>query len=123
MVRVAIVGSREYPDWHQVYQYVETLPADAVVISGGARGVDRVAVEYARRRRLITEVYPADWETHGKSAGFIRNQTIVERADQIVAFWDGTSKGTADTIRRARAAGKPIMVIGPPATLPLLVGG
>lgn len=115
-MRIAIIGSRDYPDWRVVKEYVRTLPRDTVIVSGGARGVDRIAVMEARRQRMMTEVYPAEWDAHGKAAGIIRNKTIVARADKVVAFWDGTSPGTAHTIRLAKAAGKPVTVIGLPAT-------
>lgn len=111
--RIAIVGSREYPDWNQVREYVESLPYLATVISGGARGVDRMAAETARRRGMNVVEYPADWERYGKSAGYRRNQTIVDNADRIVAFWDGKSPGTKHTIDIAERAGKPVEVITP----------
>jgi len=109
-VRVAIVGSRDYAHLGAVIRYVWALPGDAVVVSGGARGVDRVAAQTARARGLETEVYPADW-TQGRGAGLARNSAIVRRCDRLVAFWDGTSRGTADAIRKARLAGKPVEVI------------
>ena len=107
---IAIVGSRDYPDWTHVTRYVDKLPWATVVISGGARGVDTVAVRYAAQRSLMTEVYKAYWNLHGKAAGMIRNQKIVDAADKVVAFWDGKSRGTADTIAKARKAGKPCEV-------------
>jgi hypothetical protein len=58
-------------------------------------------------------VFPADWDKHGKAAGFLRNTTIIENADWVVAFWDGTSRGTSDSIKKAHAAGKPISVFSP----------
>ena len=101
-MRVAIVGSRKYPDLDRVRREVETLPAGTVVVSGGAPGVDRVAAETARARGLeVIEIKP-DWEKHGKSAGMLRNPLIVKDADLVWAFWDGVSKGTKNTIRHAQ---------------------
>src|SRR5262245_11253362 len=97
-MRVAVVGSRDYPDLEAVRAYVRAQPADTVIISGGARGVDQVAVDTARRLQLAYEVYPADWTRYGKRAGFLRNITIVDNADAVVAFWDGVSRGTKHTI-------------------------
>jgi hypothetical protein len=108
--RIAVVGSRTYPTLEDVRQFVREQPLDAVIISGGARGVDQAAVNEARRLEMPYEVYPADWNRYGRGAGMIRNQTIVDTADEIVAFWDGQSPGTRDTIRRAKAAGKPVRV-------------
>jgi len=97
-VRVAIVGSRQGVKLAKVQKFVHDLAAkypDAVVISGGAKGVDTAAVEDARAYGLRTEVYPADWDRHGKSAGFRRNRQIVAAADVVVAFWNGESRGWA----------------------------
>lgn len=111
--RIAIVGSREFSNWRQVIDCVNALPIDTIVVSGGARGVDRIAEQIARQRGMTVQVFPADWNKHGKSAGMIRNQFIVDYADKVIAFWDGQSRGTADTIAKARKAGKPVEIIKP----------
>ena len=114
--RVAIVGSRGYPDRIAVEAYVWTLSPGSVVVTGGAPGPDTWAAEEIEQRSiegLSVEVYPADWETHGRAAGPVRNTTIVERCDRVVAFWDGQSKGTLDTIRKAVRAGKPVEIVPP----------
>lgn len=105
-MKVAIVGSRDYADLERVRAYVKALPADTVVISGGARGVDRVAAETARLRGLQVVEYLADWNKYGKSAGYIRNADIINAADIVFAFWDGVSKGTKHSIDLAQKAGK-----------------
>lgn len=107
---IAIVGSQEYPDLVAVRAYVRRLPAGTVVVSGGAPGVDRTAADEAKRCGLRVIIIPADWNRHGKKAGMIRNAAIVRRAESVVAFWDGKSPGTANTIRRAKGAGKPVTV-------------
>ena len=108
--RIAIVGSRDYPRPDLVEAFVARLPKSAVVVSGGARGVDSVAVEAAEARGLEAVVFPADWRRWRRSAGPRRNAEIVEHADRVVAFWDGASRGTLDTVRRARRAGLPIEI-------------
>lgn len=112
-VCVAVVGSRDYPNLRKVYDYIECLLPGTTVISGGARGVDSAAAQWAFARGLPIIEHKADWETHGKGAGFLRNQLIVSDCDWVVAFWDGKSSGTADTIARARAQGKPTIIIYP----------
>lgn len=109
-MKIAIVGSREFPDMDLVREFVRSLPEDTIIISGGARGVDRVAEEEAKKLAMITEIYPADWQQYGKRAGFLRNKQIVEAADMVQAFWDGKSKGTAHSIRLAKEAGKPVQI-------------
>ncbi len=117
-MRVAVVGSRSFPDLDLVREYVRSLPEGAIIVTGGARGVDKTAEEEAQKRGLIVEVYPAAWRKFGRydpTAGFERNGTIVERADRLVAFHHEDSRGTADSIAKARARGIPVAVFGPRA--------
>ena len=107
---VAVVGSRDYPDWKAVREYVESLPEGTTVVSGGARGVDSWAERAALACGLDTRIFPADWDQFGKRAGFMRNEMIVECADLVVAFWDGQSKGTLHSINLAKRLGKPVEV-------------
>lgn len=109
-MKLAIVGSRNFSDWLAIMNYVHELPLDTVIVSGGARGVDTVAEQTAQARGMTTEIYRADWDKYGKSAGYRRNADIVAAADEVVAFWDGYSKGTAHTIELARKAGKKVTV-------------
>lgn len=110
---VAIVGSRAWPYPQAVIDYVAKLPANTVVVSGGAKGVDTWAEQAARQRGLDVKVFPADWNTYGKSAGFRRNADIVNACDELTSFWDGVSRGTAHSVELARKAGKPVTVITP----------
>jgi hypothetical protein len=109
--RIAVVGSREYPDMKAVRQFVWEQERDTVIVSGGARGVDDEAVKEARRLGMPYEVHLADWATFGRRAGIVRNKAIVDAADEVVAFWDGKSRGTQSTMNFARAAGKPLRVV------------
>jgi len=112
-VRVAVVGSRDYPDLAQVGRYIRALPRGTVVVSGGARGVDSRAESAARNAGLVTDIYLADWDLHGKKAGYVRNMLLVDACDKLVAFWDGTSRGTKHAIELARSAGKRVVVFEP----------
>jgi hypothetical protein len=110
--RIAIVGSRNFSNLSIVGMYVLKLPKTSIVVSGGARGVDQAAEATAKRRRMEVESYKPDWNgPAGRQAGFERNQTIVDAADEVVAFWDSKSSGTRDTIDRARKAGLKVTVI------------
>ena len=108
--RIAIVGSRNWRDIPSIDKFVEGLPKGTVVVSGGARGVDRIAEIAASRHGLETSIHLPDWDLHGKAAGFIRNRQIVDDADEVVAFWDGGSRGTKSTIDLAKKQGKPVRV-------------
>jgi len=109
--KVAIVGSRDFPSRHLVERVIYLLPRDWTVVSGGARGVDKWAEIAAKHHSRETEIYEAEWNKHGKSAGFIRNNTIVRNCDVVVAFWDGKSKGTRHTIQLAKYLNKPCIIV------------
>lgn len=108
----AVVGSRDFPNLALVRDFVRVAPRDVVILSGGARGVDKTAYECALGYGLEAREIPADWETFGKKAGFIRNAEIVKEADVVFAFWDGQSRGTKHTIDLAVRKGKEVHVFG-----------
>jgi hypothetical protein len=110
-VRVAIVGSRDFPNADTVSVFVRSLPAGTVVVSGGARGVDQWAEEAAKARGLQTKIIYADWKNLGRRAGPIRNAEIVASADRLVAFWNGRSRGTLNAVLEARSARLPILIL------------
>lgn len=113
-MRIAIVGSRECGSHHrrltEVLAVLRAHGPDVEVISGGAPGMDTIGARAARGLGLKLTEYPADWKTFGKRAGFLRNQTIVDNCDELHAWWDGKSRGTAHTIGLARKAGKPVTI-------------
>lgn len=88
--------------WHSQDDY--RMP-DVEIISGMATGADSVAVDWAVTNWLKVHKFPADWKTHGKAAGHIRNQQMIDegKPDLVVAFPGG--KGTADMVKRAKKAG------------------
>ena len=83
------------------------------MVSGGARGPDTLGVLWARDNGIEIKEFLPDWDKYGKSAGFIRNTQIVEAADLVIAFWDGVSRGTKDSIDKAEKMGKRVAVIQP----------
>lgn len=102
---IAIVGSRTFDDYSTLNEIIlKTLNIEDIdcVISGGARGADSLAEKFASEHSLAFVEFPAKWERYGKSAGYRRNVTIVQNADMIFAFWNGTSKGTKHTIDIAK---------------------
>lgn len=102
-MRVGIVGSRIFNDYDKFFIELENIIKDYVVseiISGGARGADTFAEIYVDNNRINKKVFKPDWAI-GKHAALLRNTTIVENYDIIIAFWDGVSKGTLDSINKA----------------------
>ena len=101
-MKVAIVGTRTYPDLEQVRKYVWDLSPNDIIVSGGAKGVDETAEGEARKLGMEVISVPAEWNKYGKRAGLMRNDIIVGMADCVVAFWDGVSLGTKYTIDKAK---------------------
>ena len=72
------------------------------IVSGTAKGADQFGERYAISRLFTIKRFPADWDTHGKSAGYKRNEEMAKYADACVVFWDGKSKGTKHMIDLAK---------------------
>ncbi len=106
-MKIAVVGSRSITEL-DLAPYLSDCDE---IVSGGARGVDACAAEYARANEIkLTEFLP-EYERYGRAAPIIRNRQIVDYADKIIAFWDGSSKGTLSVIQYAKKAGKACEVI------------
>ncbi|MEV0759616.1 SLOG family protein [Nocardia sp. NPDC050435] len=88
-------------------------PESLELVHGDARGADRMAATIWRRLGLPVRAMPADWATHGKAAGVLRNQGMVDLGGYVhaVAAWIPGSRGTADCMARIRRAQIPLTVI------------
>jgi hypothetical protein len=111
MARVIVTGSRYLADrslmLHTLAAVRSQFGQDTVIVHGGAKGADTLAADCADELGLKTEAWPADWKTHGRSAGPKRNQAMVNAgADMCIAFLvEGQPcNGTRDCARRARLA-------------------
>ena len=107
-MKLAIVGSRTITNL-DISQYIPEGVTE--IVSGGARGIDTLAAEYARAHRLILTEFLPEYDKYGKSAPLRRNDLIVGYADEGIAFWDGVSRGTMYTVKRFEKLGKKITVI------------
>lgn len=113
--RIAIVGSRT-PDARreQIVRSIvgRLLVEDVVVVTGDCpTGVDAYVATVCRELGVPVVVHRADWDTHGKAAGPLRNSEIVEGCDRLIALPAADSRGTFDSINKAKASGKPCEVI------------
>ncbi|HEY9061993.1 MAG TPA: DUF2493 domain-containing protein [Pseudobacteroides sp.] len=112
-MRVLIAGSRFYCDYQKILAVVKSLDID-LVIAGGCRGADTLAVRAARQCGIRYIEYPADWQRFDKSAGPIRNALMLkmEKPDLVLIFHNdlGSSKGSRDMLSRAIKAGIPYRV-------------
>lgn len=113
-MRLAIVGSRFYPRPDIVADLIATLPPDTTIVSGGAHGPDAWAAHVAGCYNLPEPIVLKPRWALGLHAGFKRNSEIVALADKMIAFWDGESRGTQDTILKAALKGIEIVVVGKP---------
>ena len=114
-MRVAIVGSRTFTNPRVIAEAITRLQEkydDLTIVSGGAKGTDSLAAAIVVARKIPLTVHLPEWSVYGKSAGFRRNQTIVDDSDMIIAFFaDGPrSAGTNHTVHIARDAGKEIQI-------------
>ena len=117
---VSITGSRDYEAFDAMVVSLDSAFAEFRlngygefhIVSGGARGADKLAIDYAKLRGYeYTEVF-ADWKTYHKSAGHRRNVTMAEMVDYGIVFWDGISKGTRNMIDALEARNKPVKIVG-----------
>jgi hypothetical protein len=109
-MRVLVCGGRDYTNKRKVWHWIGNM-APGVVITGCANGADALAREYARTMNVPLEVFYADWDKHGRAAGPMRNERMLEkgRPNMVLAFPGGM--GTRDMVQRAMAAGIPVMEV------------
>lgn len=113
-MRTIIAGSRGFKNINHVFMAVANSEFEVTqVVSGCAEGIDKLGEEYAAFMKIPVQKFPADWETYGKSAGYIRNKQMAENADALIAIWDGESKGTKHMIDIAEAKGLKVFVFKP----------
>jgi len=127
-VKVAIIGSRDFNDLEYMIETLKPYENKITkVISGGAKGADTIAEQWAKHRTIPFQEYTAKWNdvegkpkyqigenSYGKYwkwAGHSRNTTMAEECDCCVAFWDGKSTGTAHMIKECKRLNKPLKII------------
>ena len=111
-LRVIIAGSRDFTNYdflsNQVHLILNAYKAtndnlNITIISGNARGVDQMGERFAKNNNLNLKMFPANWDKYGKSAGYLRNEEMLNYAMNesypiLIVFWDGISKGTKHMI-------------------------
>ena len=106
-MKIAIVGSRTVTD----IALDGVIPTDCTeIVSGGARGADSEAAAWARSHGVPLVEFLPDYERYGRAAPIKRNEEIAKYADELIAFWDGHSRGTKSTIDFFKKAGKKVTV-------------
>lgn len=126
-MRIIVAGTRTFSDAALLYEKMDLFTANlrnVIVLSGHSGstrydntgkkivlGADLIGESWASSRGHTLEVYRADWIKHGKAAGPIRNQEMVDVANAAVFFWDGISPGTIDCIDRSKKRGLKTRII------------
>lgn len=120
MIRLIIAGGREFADYEAAEKIINSIVNDRKileVVSGSCpvgtpthyeadrvvHGADGIGEQWAAKRGIHVRVFPADFKRLGRSAGPKRNKEMAEYGDELIAFYDGHSKGTGDMINKAHA--------------------
>ena len=113
--KVAIVGGRDFTDYERLVDDMDILRSsldypNIIIVCGEARGADLLGRRYGEELGFEVESFPAEWDKFGKSAGYRRNVDMAVRADRVLAYWDGKSKGTKHMIDIVTKKGKELWV-------------
>src|SRR5690606_18174151 len=112
--RIIVAGGRDFNNYSLLKEkldyYLQNL-ADIEIVSGGAKGADILGERYAKENGYPLKVFKADWDTHGKRAGVVRNKEMADYANYLVAFWNGDSRGTANMIELAKKQGLKVKIV------------
>lgn len=115
--KLIVAGGRDFNDYELLSRVIMDMankeyPDRAIsIISGMAKGADALGYFFAIKHNVVKYSFPADWNKHGRSAGFIRNKEMGNFADGLIAFWDGKSKGTAQMIQYMGSLNKPVIIV------------
>lgn len=125
-MKTIIAGSRTIWDLQLVEQAIEESKYKITsIISGGAKGVDSLAEEWAKKNNVPCQVFPADWKNidapnaiiksnsygqYNARAGIDRNELMAQNGESLIAIWDGKSKGTKNMIDTAKEYGLDVFI-------------
>ena len=117
MIKVIIAGTRDFNDYDFLKKNVDYFlqdlnPNKIEIVSGNARGADKLGERYAKEHNLPVKLFPANWDKYGKRAGYLRNQEMANYADVLIAFWNEKSKGTKHMIDIAKKQDLTVIVVG-----------
>ena len=116
--KVIIAGSRNFENYALMSEKLNDLFVHSSefngsvikIISGMAKGADTLAIRYADEHKLTKLLFPANWKSYPRIAGFLRNEDMLSIATHLIVFWDGKSSGTKHMIDIAKEKGIPVWV-------------
>ena len=103
-MKIIIAGGRDFKDYNHLCRICDDiLPQfeDVSLVSGKCDGADALGERYAKEHGYKVDKFPANWDLHGKSAGYRRNKQMAEYADGLIAFFNHKSSGTKNMIKEA----------------------
>ena len=119
MIKVIIAGTRDFNDYAFLKKNVDYFlqginpnNEEIEIVSGNARGADKLGERYAKEHNLPVKLFPGNWHKYGKRAGYLRNQEMANYSDVLIAFWDEKSKGTKHMIDIAKKQDLTVIVVG-----------
>lgn len=104
-MKIIVAGSRSFNEYNTLKSKLDHFLSKInhpVIVSGTANGADKLGEKYAKEKDFKIKRFPANWDKHGKRAGYLRNEEMAKYADGCVVFWDGESKGTKHMIDIAK---------------------
>jgi hypothetical protein len=108
-VKVIIAGSRSITEFETVKAAIEASGFTiSEVVSGAAKGVDRLGEQYAAEHGISVKQFKPDWARNKRGGGLVRNKDMAEYADAAVIVWDGESKGAKHMADTMQQLGKPV---------------
>lgn len=113
-MKLIIAGCRNFVNQDFIIQHIDenvVLWDIKEVVCGGAEGVDKIGAYWAQIHKIPVAYHIAEWRKFGPSAGPIRNKKMAEYGDELLAIWDGKSKGTKNMIDQMNKLGKPVKVV------------
>jgi len=94
LMKLIVAGTRTFNDYGLLEERLNTFTGITEIVSGHAKGADALGERWAREHEIPCKYFIADWKTHGRAAGPIRNEAMAQYADAAVIFWDGHSLGS-----------------------------
>lgn len=117
-MKLIVAGSRDFIDMPLMTKALLDLcihgdlkEEKVEIVSGMARGADALAWAFAKENNVKCHEFPADWDTHGRRAGYVRNAEMANFSDALLVFWDGESRGTKNMMDTMIKQGKPIWIV------------
>jgi len=111
-MKTIVAGGRDFTDFNFLSTILDKKANSITeIVCGGAKGADAMGKKWAELRNVPVKMFPADWKRYGRGAGPKRNTEMANYAEQLIAFWDGESKGTKHMINQAKKLGLEVQII------------